>query len=237
MKLIPHFSGYRQLHYHRYQYCRQLSKTLFSRYSTFSGYPLDHQSCKFLVSSIKRNAFIWPLKTDEYLLCIYDLWDFPISGRELHPWQYSNKLQWKVWTKYLLFIFALNHPYCQIWARCWEPTGTTVCLEVRQLGSQRHGHPLGQQVILTNRLPGTFFLFFFFNFFHFCFFVFFFFSVTRSSTGPTRYLLALKYSPQLLARSIQIVREIGLATELIEWNIHKSGGVLFKNFQITLYLW
>ena len=74
-------------------------------------------------------------------------------------------------------------------------------------------------------------------FFHFCFFVFFFFSMTRSSTEPTRYLLALKYSPQLLARSIQIVREIGLATELIEWNIHKSGGVLFKNFQITLYLW
>ena len=81
------------------------------------------------------------------------------------------------------------------------------------------------------------FLFFFFNFFHFCFFVFFFFSMTRSSTEPTRYLLALKYSPQLLARSIQIVREIGLATELIEWNIHKSGAVLFKNFKITLFLW
>ena len=77
-------------------------------------------------------------------------------------------------------IFTLYFcSYCQIWARCWEPTGTAVRLEVCQPGSQRHGHPLGQQVILTDWVPGTFFRF---SSLIFSFFFLLFFSMTWSST-------------------------------------------------------
>ena len=83
MKLISHFSDYRQSHYHRYQYCRHCQKHLFHDILLFSGYPLDHQSCKFLVSSIKRNAFIWPLKTDLnifYASMIFEISQFQVGS-------------------------------------------------------------------------------------------------------------------------------------------------------------
>ena len=85
MKFIPYFSDYPQVIniYRRYEYCRHCQKYFFHDNLLFSGYPLDHQSCKFLVSSNKRNAFIWPLKTGLnifYASMIYDISQFQVGS-------------------------------------------------------------------------------------------------------------------------------------------------------------
>ena len=177
MKVIPHFSGYRQLHYHRYQYCRHCQKYFVHDILLFSGYPLDHQSCKFLVSSNKSNAFIWPLRTDLNIFYASMILKLKISqfqvGSYIHDntqINFSGKYEQNINSLFLLWTTLIaryehdveNQRAQQYVLKCVNlgPNDTVIHWANKsfsQTGFQVH-----------------FFCFSFFSFFHFCFFVFFF---------------------------------------------------------------
>ena len=98
--------------YHWYQYCdivTTVKKYFFDDILLFSGYPLDHQSCKFLVSSNKDDAFIWPFVTDLnifYASMRYDISQFQV-GSYIHDntqINFSGKYEQNI---YSLFLFLL----------------------------------------------------------------------------------------------------------------------------------
>ena len=126
-------------------------------------------------------------------------------GWELHTRQHSDKLQWKVW--YTHKNHHHDHYEChQVWARCWEPASAAVHLEVRQPRSQRHGHPLGKQVILSNWFSGD---------------------------HPHLKRFG-KYSPQLSLKYIQIGGEIGWSRRIDRVEYSQIGRHPLLNFSPVL---